>query len=488
MFKPHAMHRSHRILPLTLLTAGLLAPAVAHAEDPGAATAPPATIAPAPAPAAPAPVVAPAPAPAAPVVAPAPAPAAPVVAPTEPAPAPAAPVVAPAERAPAPAAPLAAPTPAAPTAAPAPAAVAPSTIPAGSPPVVASPGEIPPGTPMTIDPITGFVIPATAAAPATAAPSAPAAAPAPVDPYTHVPFDIGLFPALSINGSHRNQKIRNTISLGVGWTRTDRLEGVAVALGATVVDEDAHGITSALGANITRGEHVGIQFANAYNHAGSLRGVQMASINHANEARGVQAGFINVTRGRIRGVQFGLINYAEEADASFALIPVTKKGGVRPEVWTSDTAAINVGIRLPANYTYAFFAGGLHPIARTSPSDELQGDRMRAPGLALMAGMGFGGHLPVTDDVGLDGDVAGYIVTSGLRAAPPLASLATVRAMVSWQLRPRLAVWGGPTFNVMMDRAEDGVARPGYGWVAGSHTFEDVRIRWWPGFAAGLRF
>jgi hypothetical protein len=259
-------------------------------------------------------------------------------------------------------------------------------------------------------------------------------------------------------------------------------------MGATIVDEDARGITGSLAANITRGEHQGIQFSNGYNHAGNLRGVQMGLVNHANEARGVQTGLVNVSRGRVRGIQLGLINYAEEADASFALIPVTKKGGVRPEVWTSDTAAINVGIRLPANYTYAFFAGGLHPIARTQPPVEAQGDRLRTPGLAMMAGMGFGGHLPVSDDVGLDGDVSAWVVTAGLRATPPLASLATVRAMISWQLRPRLAVWGGPTFNVMVDRIEDGVPRPGYGWVAGSHELEDVRIRWWPGFAAGLRF
>jgi hypothetical protein len=316
----------------------------------------------------------------------------------------------------------------------------------------------------------------------------PAPAPAATDPYLHVPFDIGLFPPLSINGSHRGRKIRNTISLGLGWTRTDRLEGIAVAMGATVVDEDARGITGALAANITRGEHHGVQFAQGYNHAGMLRGVQVGGINHANEARGVQAGFINVGRGRVRGVQLGLVNYAEEADASFALIPVTKKGGVRPEVWTSDTAAIHAGVRLPANYTYAFFAGGLHPIARTQPPVEAQVDRMRSPGLALMAGMGFGGHLPVDDDVGLDGDLSAWVVTAGLRAAPPLASLATARAAISWQLRPRLAVWGGPTFNVMVDRAEDGVPRPGYGWVAGSHEVEGVRIRWWPGFSAGLRF
>ena len=113
---------------------------------------------------------------------------------------------------------------------------------------------------------------------------------------------------------------------------------------------------------------------------------------------------------------------------------------------------------------------------------------MRSPGMALMAGMGFGGHLPVTDDVAIDGDLSGWVVTQGLRGAPPVASMATLREMVSWQLRPRLAVWGGPTFNVMVDWAGNEVARPGYSWVAGSYQEDDVRIRWWPGFVAGLRF
>ncbi|MCX4243814.1 LA_2272 family surface repeat-containing protein [Paraliomyxa miuraensis] len=322
--------------------------------------------------------------------------------------------------------------------------------------------------------------------PATAVEASAAPAP-PADPYVHVPFDIGLFPSLSINGSHRDQKIRNTISMAAGWTRTDRLEGAAGAMGATVVDEDARGITMALGANLTRGEHRGIQAGGIYNHAGSLRGVQFGLVDHVDQAHGVQMGLVNVARGRIRGVQFGLINYAEEADASFALIPVTKKGGVRPEVWTSDVAAINVGIRLPANYTYAFFAGGVHPIARHQPPVTTQ--EQRQGGMALMAGMGFGAHLPVNDDVGIDGDLSGWVVTSGLRAAPPLANLAMLRAMLSWQLRPHLAVWGGPTVNVMVDRTDDGVPRPGYRWVAGSsYEVEGFRIRWWPGFAAGLRF
>lgn len=302
----------------------------------------------------------------------------------------------------------------------------------------------------------------------------------------HVPVNIGLFPPLSINGAHRNQKVRNTVSAAFGWSRVDRLEGAAVALGATVVDEDARGLTWSLAANITRGEHRGIQAGHGYNHAGSLHGVQVGAINHAGEASGVQAGLINIGRGRVRGVQIGLVNYAEEADASFALIPVTKKGGVRPEVWTSDTAAFQFGLRLPANYTYMFFGGGVHPFARRRPVELAQD--ADEPGTTVMAGMGFGARLPVNDDLSIEGDVSGWLVTAGLRAGAPLGSLTKVRAMLSWQLRPRLAVWGGPTLNVMIDGFAGEVPRPGYGWVAGSQEVDGIRIRWWPGFAAGLRF
>jgi len=323
------------------------------------------------------------------------------------------------------------------------------------------------------------------AAEARPAPEVPTTEP---DPYLHVPFDIGLFPPLSINGTKRGHKIRNTISLGLGWTRVDRLEGGAAALGVTIVDEEAHGVTWAMVGNLTHGMHRGVQATSGFNHARQLHGAQFGGINHAHEVKGVQAGLLNVSRGRVRGVQFGLINYAEEADASFALVPVTKKGGIRPEVWTSDTAAINVGIRLPANYTYAFFAGGLHPIARKSRDEITPESGPRSTGTALMAGMGFGGHLPVSDEVSIEADLSGWVVSHGLRAAPPLGALTKLRAMLAWQLRPRIAIWGGPTLNVMVDREDASVARPGYGWISGSVESHGARVRWWPGFAAGLRF
>lgn len=435
--------------------------------------APPAAAA---APAAP-PVAAPAAAPAAPSATAAPAPA-PVAAATAPAAAPAAPT----------------PAAATPAAATPPAATPPATDP--SPAEAAAPeasptdptgAALPPGT-----------APAEVAVPAATGPTPVvpgAATPAPPLDILDVPINLGLFPSVSVNGSHHGRKVKNKISVAAGWSRAAKLDGIAVAGVATVVDEEARGVTWSLGANIAHGSHHGLQSTYGYNYASKLRGVQSGAVNNARDARGAQIGLVNIG-GRVRGVQFGLINYAEEADASFALLPITKKGGIRPEVWSSDTALLNVGIRLPAKYTYAFVAGGLHPMGHrratvrdtTLPVTAVVPAPDEDRGRAMQLGFGFGGHIPVMSEGFVDLDLAYYGVTSGLDLEPPFANLVKARLMGGWQAAKRLAIYGGPTLNVMVDDVRRPVGRPGYGWVASSRRFDSVRVRVWPGFAAGLRF
>ena len=252
-----------------------------------------------------------------------------------------------------------------------------------------------------------------------------------------------------------------------------------------------------MAANITRGTHRGIQATHGYNYAMDLRGVQFGGINRTKTAHGVQFGLINVS-GNHRGAQFGLINYAERADASFALLPITKEGGIRPEVSSSDTALLELGIRLPARFTYAFVSAGLHPFgsdARGHVGTNLE------RGKTWQFGGGFGGHIPVDDKFFIDLDLAYYGVTSGLRAGANIGGLGKFRAMVGWQAAPRVAVFGGPTLNVLVDDLDRPVDRPGYGWVAYSthernvivaddptYELQDIRVRVWPGFVAGIRF
>lgn len=392
--------------------------------------------------------------------------------------------------------PAAAPSSPQPVATPTPdAAAAPSSTPSADAAAHQWPADPPaPGTtakPVTSEPVAASV------------PSKPVAKPVadPMAGYHLVPFDIGLVPGLSINGRHEGKRVRNKFSVAFGWTHATRVDGIAVGLGATIVDEHMHGISASLGANINRGVHRGIQFTHGYNYAADLRGVQHGAINRADAARGLQIGLVNIG-GHVHGAQIGLVNWAKSADASFALLPITREGGIRFEVSSSDTALINAGIRLPARHTYAFAGAGLHPVGvdrgRIGPN--------LSRGKAWEFGGGFGGHIPVTDALFIDIDLSGWGVTSGLRAGAPLAGMTKLRAMVGWQAAPRVAIFAGPTFNAMIDRVQPDVVpllddeenergpnlgeveRPGYGWVSYERVDRGLRLRMWPGFVAGVRF
>jgi len=303
--------------------------------------------------------------------------------------------------------------------------------------------------------------------------------------YEDVPFNIGLFPPVSINGKYKDRRVRNNFSIGLLWTRAARVEGVTTAGGITVVTESMEGVAAGQFGNINRGDMDGVQASILFNTAENLRGVQAShGYNWARQVRGAQFGLVNAAH-TVRGVQFGLVNVADEADASIALIPVTRKGGFHPEVFTSDTAMINLGFRLPAKYTYMFASVGLQPLGRLEDGRLSTSD---GAGRAWEAGLGMGGHIPLSKRFSLDIDLGGYVVNDSLAWAGPVGSMSRMRFLVNYSFAKRFTVWGGPTITALVDEADRGIDRPGYGWVAGRYNGDEVRVRAWPGFAAGLRF
>lgn len=390
----------------------------------------------------------------------------------------------------------------APTPAPAPEVAAPAPAPAPEAEALASP-EVPTEHSAAEAPIDEVAAEPESVAPPIEPPTATEAVPVPVPvpvpeaasdaaatetpPYKHVPFDIGLFPSVSLNAKHKGAPIRNNVSLGLLWTRAARVEGLAMAGGITVVTESMEGIAAGQFGNINRGEMDGIQASLLFNTAQSLHGVQAShGYNWAREVKGVQFGMINAA-GTVRGAQFGLVNVADEADASFALVPFTRKGGFHPEVFTSDTAMVNLGFRLPAKYTYMFASVGMQPLGR------LKDGRLSTAGGAgrgWEAGLGWGGHIPMGKRLSMDLDLGGYVVNDSLQWKGPVGSMGRLRMLLNYSFADRFTVWGGPTLTALLDDPNRGVDRPGYGWVSGGYEDVDarVRVRMWPGFAAGLRF
>lgn len=327
------------------------------------------------------------------------------------------------------------------------------------------------------------------------------------DEYTTIPFNFGLLPPLSINGTDKSgKKIINVGSLALLWSKAARIDGIAIALGGSRAQERMYGAQLSFGANIA-GEVGGFQLSNAFNTAQQLQGAQASMVNHAKvvergfqggfvnvagSLRGAQLGLVNVGRGLVRGAQLslinvggdvrgaqvGLFNFSRQADAAVGLLSITREGGVHPEVSVSDTAAINVGLRFPARYTYTFFDVGIQPGGR---------------GAGWQAGMGFGGRVRLPKDLFLDIDLAGYAVFRGFDSIRNTGVLSKLRLTLAWEPFKRLSVFGGPTLNVLTD-IEPGtqlLARPGIFQFDGVDVRDNAggfRVRTWPGFVAGLRF
>ncbi len=335
-------------------------------------------------------------------------------------------------------------------------------------------------------------------------PGVPPGPPSP-DNYRVIRFSLGLVPPWTMNSREKQRKVINHAAINVILGRAHKIDGVEVSTGgnwtiedmrgaqmsivANLVGGSVRGYQSTIGVNITRGSLRGFQSAGVANVVGGeltgfqaagaaniarapLRGMQAAAaLNWAPRLRGAQLGAIN-TAGRVRGVQLGIVNVARDADAQVGLISVSGKGGIWADVWTSDTAAINVAMKLRARYTYSFLAVGVHP---------------GGLGRGVMFGLGLGAHAPLRHGLHLDIDLASYSVFPRFSFAQDNALLGTLRVLLRWQVARRFAVFGGPSANAYFDFEGDR-PRIGYGWVSRRIPIDaTVSARLWPGFALGIQ-
>jgi hypothetical protein len=302
-------------------------------------------------------------------------------------------------------------------------------------------------------------------APVTAAqqmPVGPADAPPEEDAdYEHVPFNFGLFPPLNVNSRAGNKKVINNFSIDVFYGHADQIKGAQLGVGVNAAREYMGGLQLALVGNISHRASEGIQ--------GSL------FFNWANRHKGMQVGLLNMGQ-RIHGLQVGLINTADEADASIGLVTYTKKGGVYGNFWTSDTAMLNAAVRFRANYTYTFVAFGGHPLPQ---------------GQSLQYGLGFGGHIPIRNSgayIDIDNAIYAVHTNFSLFNARSPAALDTLRLMVGYRPKKRVAFFAGPTFNLLFDPTTADPKRPGYNYTVMTVTTPSFLLRGWPGFSAGVEF
>ena len=266
------------------------------------------------------------------------------------------------------------------------------------------------------------------------------------------------------------------VQMAVGANVAERIEGVQMSVGADIARK-LSGAQMTVGAAVAERVN-GAQMSVGANIAEQLDGAQLsAGANIAKQVKGAQLGLVNLTSGRVKGLQLGLFNYADDADASLGLIGITRKGGVRPVAWTSDIGLLHAGLRFDARHTYTFLSGGFFPF----------GD-----GHSGCFGLGFGFKFRLTEEVWLDTDLGSQLIVMGkpFRGNP---SLHQFRLLGRWQMRERLALFAGPTFNVLThwdidDNPDQANRRPGYDYDVYRYDGGHVGVMLWPGFAAGVQF
>jgi hypothetical protein len=138
--------------------------------------------------------------------------------------------------------------------------------------------------------------------------------PAPADSssYVHIPMNLSLLPTISINGIYQKTLTNGSLSLLAG--KTDKLSGLEITSGISIVAETTVGGQIAAVACLAN-DVTGLQIAGAINLAdGNYQGFQLASaLNYAGKGvRGFQlSGAVNLACGDVSGMQIsGAINHA----------------------------------------------------------------------------------------------------------------------------------------------------------------------------------
>ena len=281
------------------------------------------------------------------------------------------------------------------------------------------------------------------------------------------------------------------------------VQGFQAAGGGNFAGRDLQGlqITSALnfvGRNVLS---QGLQIAAGVNIAGNLEGTQISAATNValgwdqeanTQSTGTQISVVNIAHGDI-DTQIGLLNIAGHVRTSqvgllnvsgrmsgvpIGLISFVKNNPLHLQLWGSDTEVANLGLRLGSRHVYSLLMVGSYP----------HGDLGR-----WSSGFGIGGHIPLGKRLFLNVD----LITRGVVYADESEEdtwgyddehtvLNKLRLGFGWERHKWFSVFGGVSLNFLVSHRPD-TSDFGYGF---DHVYreDDVTIRVWPGFFAGVQF
>jgi hypothetical protein len=274
------------------------------------------------------------------------------------------------------------------------------------------------------------------------------------------------------------------------------LRGLQGASGFNIVNGDLNGIQGAAGFNFVRGRASGWQAASGFNIAGgvsegeeaplllqtasgfnfarSMRGAQIAVLNIGGDVKGAQIGLVNIG-GHVKGAQVGLVNIANDVDGvPVGLISYSRTGLLHLDLWTSDTARANLGLKIGGKrfYTLLAMSYGQNRSLRCDCRTEIPG-----------SSIGFGYYQPFSKFFASFDLSGGGSVTDNER----FVAVAKARLSIGFQPFKHFGVFGGIGANAAVNQLS-GQGPMNIGWgpkIVGSGR--DAQVTIWPAVFAGLQ-
>lgn len=260
----------------------------------------------------------------------------------------------------------------------------------------------------------------------------------------------------------------------------DHVDGVQIAGLVNTTLGTVRGLQVAGLVNAPAKDVDGIQIAGIANTAlGNVNGLQLGLVNVARKRiTGSQVGLVNYT-GNLNGFQLGLINIADSVGmgGGLGLINYYKDGYHKLEIETNETFYANLTFKSGVDKFYLLYR----------LSFKTEGNKSYwAPGV------GFGSYFRLSDRLGFNTDLFTSQVNEDVWWTNKLNLLNTAKLNFSLNLGQRFAIFGGPSFNVIVSGIRDKEGRL-IGDSFSDHDFYDRigshnRVKMFVGVNGGIRF
>lgn len=271
------------------------------------------------------------------------------------------------------------------------------------------------------------------------------------------------------------------------------MELVQIAGFSNVVNGKTNGAQIAGFMNVARKDIDGFQLAGFANvAANNAHAVQIAGFSNTakDTLTGVQiSGFINTAK-HVNGSQIGFINVCDSMENGIPLgfLSIVKKGYHKLEVGGSESFYATASVKLGVPRFYNILSMGIKP----------EGDMFY-----WGPGYGIGTELGITEKMNMNIDVISYAIFDSehnWKVEPweggnwdyEYSSLNTLSINLSRNFTKNIALYGGPSFNVLVSNETDNqgnlIGTDLAPYKMYKETYDETVLEMYLGFKAGLRF